>query len=131
VYARDHDGDGKKDIWHTKADVFASIANFLKRVGWKKGRSIGSLAISNKDVSKINLDKYRTKRQYISLGLTNIDGSNTLIGNWRARKAASIPMQNSPIVLRGSNYQPLLAWNNSSLFAAFNILLIDGLKEKK
>ena len=33
-YAVDHDGDGKKDIWGNKADVFASIANFLKQEGW-------------------------------------------------------------------------------------------------
>ena len=33
-YAVDYDGDGKRDIWNTKADVFASIANYLKSSGW-------------------------------------------------------------------------------------------------
>jgi len=38
-YAVDYDGDGRKDIWHSKADVFASIANYLHSEGWnpKKG----------------------------------------------------------------------------------------------
>jgi membrane-bound lytic murein transglycosylase B len=37
AYAADGDGDGRMDIWTNKADVFASIANHLRRVGWKPG----------------------------------------------------------------------------------------------
>lgn len=33
-YAEDFDGDGERDIWGTPADVFASIANYLKAYGW-------------------------------------------------------------------------------------------------
>ena len=33
-FAEDFDGDGKRDIWSTPADVFASIANYLKGHGW-------------------------------------------------------------------------------------------------
>lgn len=33
-YAVDYDGDGRKDIWDTEADVFASIANYLQSEGW-------------------------------------------------------------------------------------------------
>jgi membrane-bound lytic murein transglycosylase B len=41
AYAADGDGDGRMDIWTNKADVFASIANYLRRVGWKPGLSWG------------------------------------------------------------------------------------------
>ncbi len=34
AYAVDFDGDGRKDIWHTLPDVFASIANYLSSNGW-------------------------------------------------------------------------------------------------
>lgn len=34
TFAVDHDNDGKRDIWNTQADVFASIANYLSRSGW-------------------------------------------------------------------------------------------------
>lgn len=34
AYAADGDGDGKKDIWNNTTDVFASIAKYLKSVGW-------------------------------------------------------------------------------------------------
>lgn len=33
-YAADHDGDGRRDIWTSTPDVFASIANYLKGHGW-------------------------------------------------------------------------------------------------
>ena len=33
-FAEDFDGDGRRDIWSTPADVFASIANYLKGRGW-------------------------------------------------------------------------------------------------
>lgn len=34
-FAVDHDGDGTRDIWETRDDVFASIANYLKTYGWR------------------------------------------------------------------------------------------------
>lgn len=33
-YAVDYNMDGRADIWGTKEDVFASIANYLRTVGW-------------------------------------------------------------------------------------------------
>ena len=41
AYAVDHDGDGKRDIWDTEADVFASIANYLKARGWRNDMTWG------------------------------------------------------------------------------------------
>ena len=40
-FAEDFDGDGKRDIWSTPADVFASIANYLKGHGWAADQSWG------------------------------------------------------------------------------------------
>ena len=42
AYAADGDGDGRMDIWTNKADVFASIVNYLHRVGWKAGVGWGA-----------------------------------------------------------------------------------------
>ena len=41
AYAADGDGDGRMDIWTNKADVFASIVNYLRRVGWRPGLEWG------------------------------------------------------------------------------------------
>ncbi|MFY9270151.1 MAG: lytic murein transglycosylase [Candidatus Manganitrophaceae bacterium] len=35
-YAVDFDKDGKRDLWISKEDVFASVANYLKTFGWKR-----------------------------------------------------------------------------------------------
>jgi len=40
-YAVDFDGDGRKDIWNSKIDVFASIANYLKAFGWQQDQTWG------------------------------------------------------------------------------------------
>jgi membrane-bound lytic murein transglycosylase B len=40
-YAVDFEGTGKRDIWTSKADVLASIANYLKQSGWRSGEPWG------------------------------------------------------------------------------------------
>jgi membrane-bound lytic murein transglycosylase B len=35
------DGDGRRDIWDAPADIFASIANYLKKHGWVRSRGWG------------------------------------------------------------------------------------------
>ena len=40
-FAEDFDGDGRRDIWSTPADVFASIANYLKGARLDGGRALG------------------------------------------------------------------------------------------
>jgi membrane-bound lytic murein transglycosylase B len=41
LYAQDFDGDGKRDIWKSTPDVFASIANYLSAHGWNKDQTWG------------------------------------------------------------------------------------------
>lgn len=40
-YAADFDGDGRRNIWTSSPDVFASIANYLKEHGWQPGETWG------------------------------------------------------------------------------------------
>ena len=41
AYAVDFDGDGRADIWNTRADVFASAANYLAKSGWRGDETWG------------------------------------------------------------------------------------------
>ena len=41
TFAQDFDGDGRRDIWSSPGDVFASIANYLQGKGWTAGESWG------------------------------------------------------------------------------------------
>jgi membrane-bound lytic murein transglycosylase B len=40
-YAVDFTGNGRRDIWTDRADVFASVANYLGRCGWRPGEPWG------------------------------------------------------------------------------------------
>ena len=41
AHAQDYDGDGRRDIWKTLPDVFASIANYMIAYGWKDAETWG------------------------------------------------------------------------------------------
>jgi membrane-bound lytic murein transglycosylase B len=51
-FAEDYDGDGRRDIWSTPADVFASIANYLKGHGWAAGQTWGHEAKVTPEVGR-------------------------------------------------------------------------------
>ena len=40
-WAQDFDADGRRDIWRSNGDVFASIANYLREHGWSKETTWG------------------------------------------------------------------------------------------
>ncbi|MCX7675806.1 MAG: lytic murein transglycosylase [Alteraurantiacibacter sp.] len=42
--AVDGDGDGDRDIWHSEADTLASIANYFRLAGWRRGEPWGTRA---------------------------------------------------------------------------------------
>ena len=39
-FAVDADGDGKRDVFHSPADITASVANYFQRHGWQAGRPV-------------------------------------------------------------------------------------------
>jgi len=40
AYGVDGDGDGRCDLWHSHADVFASVANYFVKHGWGQGEAV-------------------------------------------------------------------------------------------
>ena len=39
-YAVDFDGDGRRDLWNSDADVIGSVANYFARNGWRRGERV-------------------------------------------------------------------------------------------
>ncbi|TQF79518.1 lytic murein transglycosylase [Elioraea sp. Yellowstone] len=42
AYAVDFDGDGRRDIWDSRADALGSIGNYLARANWRPGEPWGA-----------------------------------------------------------------------------------------
>lgn len=40
AYAVDFDGDGRRDLWNSKADVIGSVASYFVRHGWRPGEPV-------------------------------------------------------------------------------------------
>jgi membrane-bound lytic murein transglycosylase B len=51
-YAEDFDDDGRRDIWSTPDDIFASIANYLKGYGWGASGRWGREVTVSKEVAR-------------------------------------------------------------------------------
>ena len=44
AYAVDFDGDGRRDLWGSNADVIGSVGNYLAQHGWRRGEPIAAPA---------------------------------------------------------------------------------------
>lgn len=75
--AVDFDGDGRRDIWNSRADALASIANFLARSGWREDERWGREVRlpSGFDPAMAGRDKRRPLRDWLNLGVTAADGT--------------------------------------------------------
>ena len=134
-YAVDWDGDGKRDIWSTKPDVFASTAYYLKKAGWNEqltwGRRVSlpdNFTIDGKDPAELADEKIRKNLQlWASAGVRSADGSPLPKANPVARLV--IPSgAKGPTFLVYSNFDSILDWNRSNYYALAIGHLSDMLK---
>ena len=77
AYAVDADGDGRRDIWGSMADVMASTANFLARSGWQAGQPWGAEVQlpPGFDVGRADGELKQATAQWAAEGVRAIDGA--------------------------------------------------------
>ena len=131
-YAYDFDGDGKKDIWNNPADVFASIANFLKTEGWDNNGTWGRQVRLNDgfDFSLTGLDKSKmhTLKKWQELGVRRYDGS--ALPSVDVKASLIMPDgEKGRIYLVYNNFHTLMGWNRSSYFGVAVGYLSDRIKK--
>lgn len=117
TYAQDYDGDGKKDIWGTKADVFASIANYLASEGWDDTGTWGRQVRLTKPVTISGLAKanMRPLSFWQDQGVRRFDGSD--LPNVDIKASLIMPDgENGRIYLVYNNFHTLMKWNRSTYF---------------
>jgi membrane-bound lytic murein transglycosylase B len=76
-YAVDADGDGKRDIWTDRADVFGSIANYLGKSGWHPGEPWAQpvRVPAGFAARETGRDIRKTLGEWMALGVRRIDGT--------------------------------------------------------
>jgi peptidoglycan lytic transglycosylase B len=134
-YAEDFDGDGRRDIWTSPADIFASIANYLRGHGWVAGSNWGREVKIPKDVAD-HLEETLDKRtggcsatrnmtvplalsEWRKLGVRSLDGTPLPASD----QMASLFSGTTRHFLAYSNYDALLEYNCSNSYALSVITL--------
>jgi membrane-bound lytic murein transglycosylase B len=125
-FAVDGNGDGRRDIWGTEADVFASAANYLERSGWKAGQLWGRPVRipAGFDESLAGLDTRQPLSFWAARGVVKANGAALPTDDMTA--SLLIPDgKNGPAYLIYDNFRVIMRWNNSTSFALSVGLLAD------
>jgi membrane-bound lytic murein transglycosylase B len=73
-YAVDFDGDGRRDIWNSRADSLGSIANYLLQVGWRPNEPWGQpILLPSGFDAPTGREQRRSLGQWMQLGVRRID----------------------------------------------------------
>jgi membrane-bound lytic murein transglycosylase B len=84
-YAVDADGDGRRDIWTNRADVFGSVANYLARCGWRWGEPWGQpiRVPSTLLPGDTGRERVRSLAEWQAAGVRRVDGGRFTRGDVR------------------------------------------------
>ncbi|MBV9783683.1 MAG: lytic murein transglycosylase [Acidisphaera sp.] len=111
-YAVDFDGDGRRDIWDDRADVLASIANYLKRSGWRAGEPWGEAVRLPAGFNSFETgrENRRELADWARLGVRRADGGP--LPRWELPAAVILP--------DGPEGDAYLAYPNFSVIRRYN-----------
>ena len=117
AYAVDADGDGRRDIWGSTADVMASTANLLARAGWQAGQPWGlEVALpAGFDPGRADERVLQPAAAWAAEGVTGVDGAPLPD---LADSSILLPAgATGPAFLVGPNFSTLLRYNHSTSYA--------------
>jgi len=117
--AVDFDGDGRRDIWNTTADVIASAANHLADLGWLGDQTWGREVTlpENFDKGLAGLGTSKPIGDWQALGVRRIDGSDLPTRQLSSSIVLPEDGDNARAFLVYNNYRSILRWNRSDFFA--------------
>ena len=117
-YAVDYDGDGKRNLLRSAADVIGSTGNYLVNLGWKRGEPwLQEIRVpQNLSWKETGLDIKHPRSQWAQWGVTYPDGH--ALPNDNMPTSVLLPMGRfGPAFLAYDNFQVYLKWNNSAVYS--------------
>ena len=117
-YGVDYDGDGRRDLIRSAPDAVASAANYLSKIGWKRGQPWLEevRAPANMDWAQADLAIQHPRSQWARWGVTRPDGSPIAADAQPA--SLLLPMgRHGPAFLAYPNFQVFLEWNQSLVYS--------------
>lgn len=138
-YAADGNNDGEKNIWTEHYDVFASIANYLRTVGWDEKLPWGvevtltqplDMALSGTEESQ-----KRSLSSWQSMGVTLKYQTPETLQKLTALSGADLWLvrpdkELGRAFLVTNNYRTLLHWNKSNYFAISIGMFADKIQQR-
>ncbi|MDD3797698.1 MAG: lytic murein transglycosylase [Novosphingobium sp.] len=139
--AKDGDGDGAANIWSSRADALASIANYFRDAGWRPGQPWGVRAavpasfdrasVASKLVSPVcprvheRHSQWKTVREWRSLGIQPL----APIGDDVMASLFEPDGPGTPAYLLTGNYRVITEYNCSNYYALSVGLLADEITQ--
>lgn len=117
-YAVDFNGDGRRDIWSSLPDVFASTANYLSSVGWRPGAACYEevrLPMSF-PWELADLDHQKSVAEWQGLGARPVGGQRTAAPSEQASLLLPAGYK-GPAFLVFDNFRAIMRYNNSTNYA--------------
>jgi membrane-bound lytic murein transglycosylase B len=115
-HAVDADGDGRRDIWQSLPDIFASAANYLMQSGWKRGSTWGSQVTAPVERDSLVGHERRSRPLHYWKALKVDLGQ---LNDYPAEESAILIMpagQPGPAFLVLDNFETIRRWNRSDLY---------------
>ncbi|WP_430423449.1 lytic murein transglycosylase [Phenylobacterium sp.] len=125
--AVDQDGDGRRDIWASRADALASAANLLAKAGWVRGQSWArEVSVPPGFDFSLTEGPRETPAWWADKGVKRADGLPWSPGDAEAKAQLVAPAGASgPLFLLFPNHFALRQYNNSLSYALGVGLLAD------
>jgi lytic murein transglycosylase len=122
-YAQDGNGDGRRNLWDTRADVFISTANYLQQKGWvEDAPCFDEVRLpENFDYAQADIGTEKSVREWGDLGVTLWDGRSLkrrTDQDSNAFAAILLPAgHKGPAFIAYPNFKVVLAYNNAISYA--------------
>jgi membrane-bound lytic murein transglycosylase B len=129
AHAVDFGGDGKADIWADLGDVFASMSNFLGKLGWRGGEGWGYEVQLPAGFDRALVDPeavHRPVQEWQALGVRRVGGGR-LSGDDAAAGLSQPDGPGTRAFLTTHNFRVLRRWNTPQRFRIAVSLLADRL----